>query len=194
MNTELIRPVLPLLMITGSIVFGAQSLLYGTIEEHARSQQAKAEAMQSEIDVATQDVTTSGTPPIPTLVRQTWDLHETFNSDNPLAIHEHIMTRAAMHSIEVESIEPSRSRSKINEEDSEISVRAYEIRCVGEFSSLIRFFGALERESPWMMVIDWSLVPFPQEGRPTVRCTLRFERFTLDTTPLTTMAQSLEDN
>ncbi|MHC4975913.1 MAG: GspMb/PilO family protein [Planctomycetota bacterium] len=193
MKSDLVRPLLPALVIVGSAVFGAQTFLYASVESHAVSQRQRAEKMQLELNETTRNVSTSDTPPMGVLVRDASYLHETYNNENPLAIHEHVMRLASEHSVEIESVEPTRARSKVHEADDNLGVHAFEIRCVGSYPALLEFLHAMERESPWMLIGDWSMVPFAQDGRPTVRCTLRFERFTLDTQPLVRMAGVLEE-
>ncbi len=194
MKADFLRSLVPGLMISGGIVFVSQTFLLGVAESYAHKAEQRANNLQLIVSQAAGDVVSSDTPPLGELLRDAAYLRKTFSDDNPLAIHEHVMQQAAASRVEIQSIEPSRPTTKLPDEETTLGVRAYEIRCVAEYDAIVDFVLELERRSPWMRSLDWSVEAFAQDGRPTVRGTLRFEQFSLDTTDMILLAQSLGEH
>jgi hypothetical protein len=194
MKTQSLREILPTLLIVGAIVFALESFLFGFAESYAQKIDARAESLQQTISSATQHVGTSSTPPLRALLQDAATVRRNFSNENPLAIHEHVMQRASNAGVEIESIEPARASTKLSKKDTKLSVQAYEINCVATFDSFVSFLLTLEQESPWIRILDWSIEPYAQQGKPTVKANLRFEQFFLDTNHLQALTLALQED
>ena len=194
MSAALLRPIVPALLISGALVFASQSLLFGFAEKYANKAAQQAQNMQQTVMLAADEVVTSNTPPLNMLLQDAASLRKNFSDDNPLAIHEHVMQLASDTHVQIQSIEPARASTRLPKDETTLHVQAFEVHFVADYGNLVDFILTLERRSPWIKILDWSIEPFAQNGRPTVRGGVRFEQFSLDTTQLITLALSLQED